>query len=146
MGEVAEGLHVEIAASAEQAMEAAALFDHPVDLRATSAFLADERHHLLSCYLGDQPAGFITAVELLHPDKPRPEMFLYELGVAAEYRRMGVASTLMQRLIELCNARGCGELFVLTEDANAAAIATYRRAGGKPASAGVMFQWDLAGG
>jgi ribosomal protein S18 acetylase RimI-like enzyme len=145
MGEEAAGLRVEIAGSAEQAIEAAALFDHPVDPGATSAFLADERHHLLICYVGGQPAGFVTAVELLHPDKPRPEMFLYELGVAADYRRMGVATALMQRLIELCHARGCGELFVLTDEGNSAAIATYRRAGGSPTPAGVMFQWDWRG-
>jgi ribosomal protein S18 acetylase RimI-like enzyme len=142
MGDQAAGLHVEIAVSPEQAAEAAALFDHPLDLGATRAFLADERHHLLIGYLGDRPAGFVTAVELLHPDKPQPEMFLYELGVAPRHRRQGVATALMQRLIELCHARGCGELFVLTENDNVAGNATYGRVGGTPTAAGVMYQWD----
>jgi ribosomal protein S18 acetylase RimI-like enzyme len=142
MADQAAELHVELAVTPEQAAEAAALFDHSLDLRATQLFLADERHHLLIGYLGDRPAGFVTAVELLHPDKPQPEMFLYELGVAPRHRRLGVATALMQRLIEVCHARGCGELFVLTDDENVPGNATYRRAGGTPTPAGVMYQWD----
>jgi hypothetical protein len=33
-------------------------------------------------------------------------------------------------------------MFVLTDEENAAGMATYRWAGGKPESAGVMFTWD----
>jgi hypothetical protein len=36
-------------------------------------------------------------------------------------------------------------MFVLTDEDNAAAMATYRSAGGKPESAGVMFAWDWRG-
>ena len=135
-------IRVEVVVSPDVAAEAADLFDHPLDPGATESFLADERHHLLIGYLDDQPAGFVTAVELLHPDKPQPEMFLYELGVADEYRRRGVATALMQRLVQLCHERGCGEMFVLTDEDNAAGQATYRKAGGKPEPAGVLFAWD----
>jgi ribosomal protein S18 acetylase RimI-like enzyme len=141
MDEEAGRTHVEVVVAPEVAAEAAALFDSPIDIGATRAFLADERHHLLIGYVGDQPAGFVTAVELLHPDNPRPEMFLYELGVAEEYRRRGVATALMQRLVELCHERNCGEMFVLTDEENVAGAATYSKAGGKPEPAGVMFTW-----
>jgi ribosomal protein S18 acetylase RimI-like enzyme len=137
-----EELRVQVVASAEVVADAAVLFDHPIDLSATQAFLADARHHLLIGYVEGVPAGFVTAVELLHPDKPRPEMFLYKLGVEPEFRRRGVATALMQRLVELCHERGCGEMFVLTEDDNQAARATYRRVGGEPEPAGIMFHWD----
>jgi ribosomal protein S18 acetylase RimI-like enzyme len=142
MDEQPDRLHVEEVASPEVAAVAAALFDDPLDLGATAAFVADEGHHLLIGYVGERPAGFVTAVELLHPDKPQPEMFLYELGVDPEFRRRGVATALMQRLVELCHDRGCGEMFVLTDHDNAAAHATYRRAGGEPEPAGVLFHWD----
>src|SRR6185503_12010679 len=125
-------IRVEVVTSPEVALEAATLFDHPPDLKATTDFLADDRHHLLIGYVGGQPAGFVTGVELLHPDKPQPEMFLYELGVDEEFRRQGVAAALMQRLVELSKERGCGEMFVLTDDDNAAGNATYAKAGGKP--------------
>jgi ribosomal protein S18 acetylase RimI-like enzyme len=72
-------------------------------------------------------------------------MFLYELGVGSEHRGRGVATALIKRLVQLCHERGCCEMFVLTDEDNAAGIATYRRAGGKPESAGVMFAWDWRG-
>jgi ribosomal protein S18 acetylase RimI-like enzyme len=142
MEEQPDRVHVERVVSRAVAAEAAALFDDPIDDAATDAFLADDRHHLLIGYLGERPVGFVTAVELLHPDKPRPEMFIYELGVDPEHHGRGVATALLERLIRLCHERGCGEMFVLTDGDNAAALATYRRAGGEPESAGVMFHWD----
>jgi ribosomal protein S18 acetylase RimI-like enzyme len=119
--------------------EAAHLFDHEVDESAVRAFLEDDRHHLLVAYVEERPAGFVSAVELLHPDKPKPEAFLYELGVDSEFRRMGVATALLDELTRLCRERGCGEMFVLTDEANEAALATYAKAGGRREADQVMF-------
>lgn len=145
MEEQQEDVRVEVVVSPEVAAEAGALFDDAIDRSATDAFFADERHHLLIGYVGGRPVGFVTAIELVHPDKPQREMFLYELGVGSEHRGRGVATALIQRLVQLCHERGCGEMFVLTDEDNAAGMATYRRAGGKPESAGVMFTWDWRG-
>lgn len=101
-------------------------------------------HHLLIAYVGGAPAGFVTGVELIHPDKPKPEMFLYELGVDEPFRGRGVATALLQRLVELCRERGCGSMFVLTDEDNAAARATYTKAGGEAEPAGIMFVWTFA--
>jgi ribosomal protein S18 acetylase RimI-like enzyme len=129
-------------ADEELLREAAGLFDHPLDPAAARAFLADERHHLLVAYVEDSPAGFVSAVELLHPDKPRPEMLLYELGVADAFRRRGVGTALMAALVEVCHRRGCGELFVLTEPSNEAAKGLYAKVGGTREPDAVMFTWD----
>ena len=142
MDESEPDINIQEVSAVEAVGAASALFDHPLDLPATEAFLADDRHHLLIGYIGLRPAGFATAVELLHPDKRQPEMFLYELGVGEEFRRRGVATALMTRLVALCRERGCGEMFVLSDADNVAAAATYRGAGGEPAPPGVMFQWD----
>ena len=123
-------------------LEAAHLFDHQLHEPAVRAFLADDRHHLLVAYVEGSPAGFVSAVELLHPDKPRPEAFLYELGVEPEFRRLGVATELLSELIRVCRDRGCGEMFVLTDGANDAAMATYRKAGGVQEPDQVMFHWQ----
>jgi ribosomal protein S18 acetylase RimI-like enzyme len=135
-------MRVDVVTSSDAAAEAAHLFDDPVDVAALAAFLADERHHLLIGYVDDHPAGFLTAVELLHPDKPKPEMFLYELGVQEQDRGRGAATALLQRLVGLCQERGCGEMFALTDEGNQAARATYAKAGGEAEPAGVMFTWD----
>ena len=80
-------------------------------------------------------------MELLHPDKIRPEAFSYELGVDPEFRRMGVATELVNELSRVCRARGCGEMFVLTDESNEAAMATYRKAGAARDPDQVMFHW-----
>ena len=121
---------------------AEALFDDAIDAGTTRAFLADERHHLLIAVDGGSPAGFVTGVELLHPDKPGPEMFLYELGVDEAFRGRGIGRALVVALRELAWERGCFAMWVLTDDANAAATATYRAAGGSQEPESVMFVWD----
>jgi ribosomal protein S18 acetylase RimI-like enzyme len=128
--------------SEDDVLAAAHLFDHPLHATAVRAFLADDRHHLLVAYVEGQPAGFVSAVDLLHPDKLKPETFLYELGVDPQFRRMGVATQLMTELIALCQERGAGEMFVLTDEANAAAMTTYRNAGGRREADQVMFHWQ----
>jgi ribosomal protein S18 acetylase RimI-like enzyme len=140
-----QDVRVEIVTSGDAAAEAAHLFDDPVDAAVAGRFLADERHHLLIAYIDDAPAGFVTGVELLHPDKPRPEMFLYELGVDEPYRGRGVATALLRRLMSLCRERGSGSMFALTDEDNAAARATYTKAGGEAQPAGIMFTWTFGG-
>ena len=129
----------------EEAAVAAAehLFDGPVDPDATSRFLAEPGHHLLVAYDRDeQPVGFVSGVELTHPDKGT-EMFLYELAVDEPARRRGIGRALVEGLAALARERGCYGMFVLTDDDNAAALATYRRGGGREASRSVMIDWEF---
>jgi ribosomal protein S18 acetylase RimI-like enzyme len=126
----------------ERVARAAHLFDDPVDATAVADYLADPRHHLLIATIDDTAAGFVTGIELLHPDKERPEMFIYELGVDERFRRRGVAAALLRRLLEICAERGCREMFVLTDEDNVAAMATYRKAGGKREPDSVLWLWS----
>ena len=114
-----------------------------MDDAATEAFLADPRHHLLIAYEDDRPIGFLSAIELMHPDKTHPEMFIYELGVDERHRRRGAGSSLVSRIAEICVERDCREMFVLTDDDNAAALATYRTGGGGREPDQVMFLWTF---
>ncbi|MCC8247982.1 GNAT family N-acetyltransferase [Saccharothrix luteola] len=113
--------------SSAEVMAAGHLFDDVPREDATRAFLADDRHHLLIAYVDGEPAGFVSGVETIHPDKG-VEMFLYELGVDEAYRRRGIASALVDRLIKLAGERGCTGVWTGTEKDNTAALATYRRA------------------
>ncbi len=121
---------------------AEALFDDAIDAGTTRAFLADHGHHLLIADDDGSPAGFVTGVELLHPDKPGPEMFLYELGVDEAFRGRGIGRALVEALTTLAWERGCYAMWVLTDEDNAAATATYRAAGGRREPESVMFVWD----
>jgi ribosomal protein S18 acetylase RimI-like enzyme len=75
-------------------------------------------------YDGETVAGFVSGVEMTHPDKGT-EMFLYELGVEAPFRRRGYDTALVRALAELARARQCYGMWVLTDEDNAAVLATY---------------------
>jgi ribosomal protein S18 acetylase RimI-like enzyme len=108
---------------------AGALFDDVPQADATRRFLREPTHHLLLAYDAEaRPLGFVSGVETTHPDKGT-EMFLYELGVDESARRKGVGRALVEALLALARQRGCYGMWVATEPGNAAAIATYRRAG-----------------
>ncbi len=55
------------------------LFDGPAEPPATARFLAEDGRHLLLAYEDGRAVGFVSGVEMTHPDKGT-EMFLYELA------------------------------------------------------------------
>jgi ribosomal protein S18 acetylase RimI-like enzyme len=111
---------------------------------AARRFLADDGHHLLLAYDGGgRPVGFVSGVELTHPDKGT-EMFLYELGVDPPARRRGVGRALVRALEALARRRGCHGMYTLAEADDVPAKATYASAGGRQTSRPVMIDWDLA--
>ncbi|MGP3924632.1 GNAT family N-acetyltransferase [Streptomyces sp. 8N616] len=118
------------------------LFDTSPRQEATERFLADERHHLLIGYVDDVPAGMVTGVEMTHPDKGT-EMFLYELGVDESFRGRGLGRALVSALADLARERGCYGVWTITGEDNAAALATYRRAGGVPEEEQVVLVWTF---
>jgi ribosomal protein S18 acetylase RimI-like enzyme len=118
------------------------LFDGPVVREAAGRFLAEPGSHLCIAYEDGAPAGFVSGVELTHPDKGT-ELFLYELGVDEPYRRRGIGTALVRALAEVGRERGCSGMWVLTERENEAAVATYRRAGGGAEEDHVLLEWDL---
>lgn len=122
--------------------EAAALFDSSPKADATARFLSDGLHHLFIAYEDGEAAGFVTGVEMTHPDKGT-EMFLYELGVDERFRRRGIGSALVERLREFARERGCYGMWVLVDDDNEAALATYRRAGSAESASQTMISWKL---
>jgi len=126
----------------ESVLAAAALFDHAPNAETTKRFLTEPTHHLLIAVDGDERAvGFISGVEVTHPDKGT-ELFLYELAVDEAARRQGVGRRLVEALAAVGRERGCYGMWVLTDDGNEAAMATYARAGGR-ASPHLMFEWDF---
>jgi ribosomal protein S18 acetylase RimI-like enzyme len=128
----------------ELVVAAGALFDHPPDLPTSERFLRSPGHHLLLAFVGDVAAGFVSGIEMTHPDKGT-EMFLYELAVGEAFRRRGIGRALVQALLEIARAGGCYDMWVLADADNEAALGTYRTTGTTDESAHVMLTWDLAG-
>ena len=118
------------------------LFDSEAKPEAVARFLGDPNHHLLLAIAGGKPVGFVSGVELTHPDKGT-EMFLYELAVDEGHRSLGIASELVAGLHDLARKRGCYDMWVLTDHDNDAALATYRKSGTDEESSHVMLTWNL---
>jgi ribosomal protein S18 acetylase RimI-like enzyme len=77
-----------------------------------------------------------------HPDKGT-EMFLYELAVDHRHRHQGIGTALVNALAELARSQDCYGMWVLADDENAAAAATYGKAGGEMESQPLMFSWKF---
>jgi len=121
------------------------LFDGPARPDATARFLAEPGHHLLVAYDGARPVGMVTGVETTHPDKGT-EMFLYELGVDEGARNRGVGRSLVAALADLARERGCYGMWVLTDEANPAALRAYTAAGGtREQPDNVQLSWTFSG-
>ena len=121
---------------------ASALLDDPAREDWTLRFLTSEGHHLLLASVDGAPAGFITGVEMTHPDKGT-EMLVYELGVDEAYQRQGIGKALVAALADLARAAGCYGMWVATESDNVAALATYGSAGAEPPEPGVTLAWTF---
>jgi ribosomal protein S18 acetylase RimI-like enzyme len=119
------------------------LFDHTAQASATRRFLSEHGHHLLVAYVDGTAAGFVTGVEMTHPDKGT-EMFLYELGVDEGFRNRGIGRALVVALAELARTSGCYGMWVLTDEDNVAAMHTYTAAGGTDPQQHAMLTWTFA--
>ncbi|HET7171378.1 MAG TPA: GNAT family N-acetyltransferase [Gaiellales bacterium] len=124
---------------------AAGLLDEEPRPDAVERFASDPGHHLLLAIESDAVVGFVSGVEMTHPDKGT-EMFLYELGVAPEARSRGIGRALVAALSELAQDRGCYGMWVLTDDGNPAALRAYAAAGGvREHPDNALLSWSFSG-
>jgi ribosomal protein S18 acetylase RimI-like enzyme len=118
------------------------LFDGPARPEATARFLAEDGHHLLVAYEAERAVGFVSGVEVTHPDKGT-EMFLYELAVDGPFRRQGIGRSLVERLAALARDAGCYGMWVVTDHDNEPARATYDGTGAIPEMGQVVEVWTF---
>ena len=135
-------MRIDEATTPEQVASAAHLYDDAVRDDAVERFLADPTHHLLLAREGEDTVGFVSGMEMTHPDKGT-EMFLYELAVDEQHRRLGVGTALVRALADLAQERGCYGMWVLTDADNDAALATYAAAGAEEPASTVMPSWTF---
>jgi aminoglycoside 6'-N-acetyltransferase I len=120
------------------------VFDNLLDAAAAAAFLADPNHHLAVAIDAGLVIGFVSAVQHFHPDKPKPELWINEVGVADSHQRQGIARRLMETMLDKGREQGCGEAWVLTNRSNVAAMRLYASSGGVAAEDDVvMFEFSL---
>ena len=121
------------------------VFDDPIDTAAAEEFLGDSRHRLAVALADGTVVGFASAVLYVHPDKPRPELWINEVGVASSHRGRGIGRTLLEALFDEARAASCLEAWVLTDRSNEAAMRLYASAGGEEGPRDqVMFTFFLS--
>jgi aminoglycoside 6'-N-acetyltransferase I len=120
------------------------VFDDPIDAGRANEVLTDPRHHLAVAVEDGCVVGFVSAVHYVHPDKPRPELWINEIGVAASHQGRGLGTRLLRAVFAVAQRLGCAEAWVLTECANTAAMRLYAAAGSTEAPTDhVMFTFKL---
>jgi ribosomal protein S18 acetylase RimI-like enzyme len=120
------------------------VFDDRLDPVAAAEFLADPRHHLAVAIDAGVIVGFASAVHYVHPDKPQPELWINEVGVAPTHQGQGLGRKLMDAVLDEARRLGCQVAWVLTERDNTAALRLYAASGGVEAAADVvMFEFEL---
>ena len=120
------------------------VFDDPIVKSPAQEFLSDPRHRLVVALDEDVVIGFVSAVIYLHPDKPAPELWINEIGVAPTHQRQGIGKRLLQAILEHAKQAGCIEAWVLTERDNMPAMAMYRSIGAEETLPDpVMFTFRL---
>jgi len=100
-------------------------FDDPIDTGRAREFLSDPRHHVAVAIDDGVVVGFASGVHYVHPDKPVPELWVNELGVASTHRQRGIGKAVLDCLLDAGRALGCTQAWVLTERDNVPAMRLY---------------------
>lgn len=137
-----DGIEIRVLRSGDEALlgrVAAGVFDGVVRPSLVEEYLADPRHHIAAALDGGLVVGMVTALSYVHPDKPE-QMLINELGTADEYRGRGVATALVERMLEYAGEIGIRDVWLATERDNAAARAVYRKLGMRETGGIVMYE------
>jgi len=115
-------------------------------------FGAQPAAEVLLAYADDQPAGFALFFHNFSTFLGRRGLYLEDLFVKPEFRRLGIGRRLLAGLARIAVERGCGRFEWSVLDWNEPAIEFYKRLGAKPLDEWTIFRvtggalTELAGG
>lgn len=120
------------------------VFDHPVDAKSLAGFLANPSNLLVVATVDEVVVGMASGIAYLHPDKPL-QLFINEVGVSGRFQRRGIATRLVNAMLERGRELGCTEAWVATEEGNTAARALYSSLGGvEDKERAIVYVYTLA--
>lgn len=97
--------------------------------RYLQAFLGLQHVIALIALDGATVVGGLVAYELQKFEQERKEVYIYDLAVAAEHRRRGIATKLIRELQRLAEERGAYVIFVQADRGDTPAIRLYESLG-----------------
>ncbi len=96
----------------------------------------------LAALKGDEVVGGIAAYVLPKFEQERSEIYVYDLAVAGEHRRQGIATALITELKRVAALRGAYVIFVQADHGDDPAIALYTKLGTREE----VLHFDIAPG
>ena len=91
--------------------------------------LGDDTFIALAAVADGVVVGGLAAYELRKFERERSEIYIYDLAVAAEHRRRGIATALITELAKIAASRGAHVVFVQADLGDDPAIALYEKLG-----------------
>jgi ribosomal protein S18 acetylase RimI-like enzyme len=106
----------------------------------TRQFLLNPQNWLFTCIekddgeykKPDKIIGFAYGYELNRLNADGNMLYIHEVSVLPEYHRQGIGTELLSNITTLCKLMGICKFFLGTQKSNNAAMALYKKSGGKP--------------
>ena len=105
----------------------------PPSERYLESLLAKEHVVAVAAVVNEEVVGGLVAYELDKFESARREYYIYDLAVAAEHRRRGIATALIGHLQQIARRRGAWVVYVQADYGDDPAIALYERLGTREA-------------
>lgn len=102
--------------------------------------LGGEQFIALAAVADGAVIGGLAAYELPKFEQARSEIYIYDLAVAEEHRRKGVATALIEALKPIARQRGAWVIYVQADPPDAPAVALYSKLGTRED----VFHFDIA--
>ena len=93
--------------------------------------LSQERNIVLVALAQGAVVGGLVAYELDKFERARREIYIYDLAVAAEHRRKGIATRLIQHLQGIAARRSAWVIYVQADYGDDPAVALYEKLGAR---------------
>ena len=103
-------------------------------------FGAQPSAEVIIAYADYRPAGFALFFHNFSTFLGRRGLYLEDLFVTPEFRRLGIGRRLLTELARIAVARGCGRFEWSVLDWNAPAIEFYKRLGARPLDDWTIFR------
>jgi ribosomal protein S18 acetylase RimI-like enzyme len=99
------------------------------DYDAMMKFLSDPANYLFLALEDERVAGSLFGYSLVHPPMRESQFLLYEIDVRPQSRGRGIGKALVKAFISEARTAGAFEVWVITNQSNAAAMAMYAACG-----------------
>jgi len=103
-------------------------------------FGAQPSAEVIIAYADDRPAGFALFFHNFSTFLGRRGLYLEDLFVIPDFRRLGIGRRLLTELARIAVERGCGRFEWSVLDWNAPAIEFYKRLGARPLDDWTIFR------